>query len=260
MFSRFVRHDARRWKEVTRPQNAAVEHFQGEHWLELGALTGWLDAVKRHDRLLRSLSWGDPDYGTHAFSILTDMVQANPSNLDVIDQYISRHFPAGGINVSSVDIPGKRIYFTPSVFQIPAADIDPNLLSVMMPFGANFDTVHMAVTEASRRNGMSCLRADDIWVDSTIIQDVFSLIYRSCIVVCDFTGRNPNVLYEAGIAHTLGKHVIPITQYPGDIPFDLQAHRFLQYHNNAEGHMTLTDNLSSRIETLRSGAHQKSWI
>ena len=59
---------------------------------------------------------------------------------------------------------------------------------------------------------MRCLRADDIWEESTIIQDIFSLILRCEVVVIDCSGKNPNVMYEMGIAHTLGKHVVPITQ------------------------------------------------
>jgi hypothetical protein len=73
--------------------------------------------------------------------------------------------------------------------------------------------------------GLNCDRADNIWKESAVIQDIFGLIYRSYIVVCDFTGKNPNVFYEAGIAHTLGKHVIPITQHADDIPFDLRQGR-----------------------------------
>lgn len=237
-------------KRLLALKNAAVEHFQGEHWLELGALTGRLNAVRKHDRLLRSLSWGDPDYGTHAFAMLTGMVDADPSSLSIIDEYITGHFQAGGVNVSSIETSGKRIYFNPSVFQTPSSETEPNLLSVMMPYGAGFAPIHAAIIEAAGRNGMTCQRADDIWVHSTVIQDVFSLIYRSYIVVSDFTGKNPNVFYETGIAHTLGKHVIPITQHPSDIPFDLQAHRYLQYHDNAQGHAKLADDLSRRIETL----------
>ena len=129
----------------------------------------------------------------------------------------------------------------------------------MMPFGAGFTAVHAAIVEAAQRNRMQCQRVDDIWNHTVVIQDVFSLIYRSFIVVCDFTGKNANVFYEAGIAHTLGKHVIPITQYPGDIPFDLQAHRYLHYHDNAQGHATLTDDLARRISTLRSASHSYPW-
>ena len=51
--------------------------------------------------------------------------------------------------------------------------------------------------------------------------------FKSRIVICDFSERNPNVFYEVGIAHTLGKHVIPITQTPNDVPFDLQHPRYI---------------------------------
>jgi hypothetical protein len=38
-----------------------------------------------------------------------------------------------------------------------------------------------------------------------LIAHAFSLIYRSRIVICDFSRRNPNVFHEAGIARTLSK-------------------------------------------------------
>lgn len=246
-------------KKLVALKNVAVEHFKEEDWLELGALTGRLSEVKDHDRLLRSLSWGDADYGGHAFSTLISMAEADPRNLEVIDSYISKRFPGGGENISSTEGAGKRIYFTPSVFEIPSTDAESDLLSVMMPFDAGFTAVHAAVVEAGKRNGMRCQRADDIWQHTAVIQDIFSLIFRSFIVVCDFSGKNPNVFYEAGIAHTLGKHVIPITQHGDDIPFDLRAHRYLHYHNNAEGRDRLTDGLAERIATLHSGGSRYPW-
>jgi hypothetical protein len=83
-----------------------------------------------------------------------------------------------------------------------------------------------------------------------VIQDVVALIDRSRIVVCDCTGRNPNVFYEAGIAHTLGREVILITQNDNDIPFDLRHIRYIRYLNNAEGRDTLMKALQARIETI----------
>ena len=99
---------------------------------------------------------------------------------------------------------------------------------------------------------MTVQRADNIWQESTVIQDIFGLIFKSFIVVCDFTGKNPNVFYEAGIAHTLGKHVVPITQSPDDIPFDLRHHRYLNYLNNSDGLKKLQAELSARISTLKN--------
>jgi hypothetical protein len=42
---------------------------QGE-WLELGLITDTYDRIKNHDRLLRSLDWGDPDYSGHVLAMV----------------------------------------------------------------------------------------------------------------------------------------------------------------------------------------------
>src|SRR3546814_10493227 len=99
----------------------------------------------------------------------------------------------------------------------------------MMPFDAAFNDVYVAIQQAAANAGLRCRRADDIWENPAVIQDVVSLIDRSRVVVCDCSGRNPNVFYEAGIAHTLGREVILITQNSADIPFDLRHLRYVQY-------------------------------
>ncbi len=139
----------------------------------------------------------------------------------------------------------------PTVFQIPEHEsIEPSLASAMMPFDLAFDEVYNSIREAADNAGLRCRRADDIWENAAIIQDVVSLIDRSRIVVCDCTGRNPNVFYEAGIAHTLGRDVILITQSEHDIPFDLRHLRYIRYLNNGEGRTVLKQSLQTRIQTL----------
>lgn len=139
----------------------------------------------------------------------------------------------------------------PSVFEIAEHEnIEPTLASAMMPFDAGFNAVYDAIRQASDNVGLRCMRADDIWENDAIIQDVVALIDRSRIVVCDCSGRNPNVFYEAGIAHTLGREVILITQSEHDIPFDLRHLRYIHYHNNGEGRAVLTRELQARMQTL----------
>jgi hypothetical protein len=139
----------------------------------------------------------------------------------------------------------------PTVFQIPEHEnIDPALASAMMPFGASFSPVYEGIRQAADNAGLRCRRADDIWENAAIIQDVVSLIDRSRVVVCDCSGRNPNVFYEAGIAHTLGREVILITQSGNDIPFDLRHLRYIPYLNNAEGRVSLTEALQARMQTV----------
>lgn len=139
----------------------------------------------------------------------------------------------------------------PTVFEIPEHEsIESSLASAMMPFDAGFNTVYDAIRQAADNSGLRCRRADDIWENAAIIQDVVALIDRSRIVVCDCSGRNPNVFYEAGIAHTLGREVILITQSEHDIPFDLRHLRYIRYLNNAEGRAALTQALQARMQTL----------
>ena len=144
----------------------------------------------------------------------------------------------------------RKITFCPSVFKAPAEEVAPDLVAVMMPFAAHFSSVYEAIKTACRFANLRCQRADDIWKDSTIIQDIFHIIFTSSIVIVDFTEKNPNVMYETGIAHTLGKHVVPITQSMDDVPFDLKQHRVLKYLPNTEGLNKLQSSLSRRLTTI----------
>jgi len=140
---------------------------------------------------------------------------------------------------------------TPQVFNITIPPrIEPRQLSVMMPFGAGFNATYVTVQAAAAATGLTCQRADDIWVHHNIIQDVVSLIDRSRIVVCDVTGRNANVFYETGIAHTLGREVILIAQHQTDVPFDIAHIRYLEYLPNAQGQADLQAGLIARINTI----------
>src|SRR5258708_19187115 len=97
---------------------------------------------------------------------------------------------------------------------------------------------------------LRCRRADEIWEAPAIIQDIVNLLDRSRVVICDCTNRNPNVFYEIGIAHTLGRDVLLITQNTADIPFDLRHLRHIQYLNNAEGRQALSVALTTRLRTV----------
>jgi hypothetical protein len=68
--------------------------------------------------------------------------------------------------------------------------------------------------------------------------------------VADLTGKNPNVFYEAGIAHTLGREVIQIAHSMDDIPFDLRSIRSLHYLNNDQGRDDLRRDVGRRLGTI----------
>jgi hypothetical protein len=155
------------------------------------------------------------------------------------------------ISTDHQEIPAEKLVtFKPTIFQIPTKPQNPRLVSVMMPFNTSFSGTYDAIKRVADHMGLECLRADDIWDNSTFIQDIFDLIFCAKVVVVDFTGRNPNVMYETGIAHTLGKTVIPISQSIDDIPSDLGHHRALKYLPNEQGYKDLSNELYKRLKTV----------
>lgn len=139
---------------------------------------------------------------------------------------------------------------TPKVFHLSERPVNPNLVSVMMPFDPRLDGVYSSLEGVVRSMGKVCRRADNIWNHDAIIQDVVELICTSSVVICDLSGKNANVFYEAGIAHTLGKPVIMLTQSSDDVPFDLRHLRYIQYLNNGEGLTDMGHAVLRRLETL----------
>ena len=151
----------------------------------------------------------------------------------------------------SLLVNSKPVRLSPKVFSLPQYEtIIPTLVSAMMPFEMNFNAVYEALKEASKLSGLHCRRADDIWENPEVIQDVVSLIDKSRIVIADCTNRNPNVFYEIGIAHTLGREVILITQNEYYVPFDLRHLRYIKYLNNQEGLAKLSELLQARLEAI----------
>lgn len=143
---------------------------------------------------------------------------------------------------------GVRI--VPKVFTLPKASPARDAAAVMMPLSPEFDPVYETIRTACSDAGYQCRRASDIWEESTIIQDIFNLIYKAHVVIVDFTTKNRNVFYETGIAHTLGRHVVPIARDMNDVPFDIKHHRVLKYSNDDVGLAQLRHSLAGRLKFI----------
>jgi hypothetical protein len=104
---------------------------------------------------------------------------------------------------------------------------------VIMPFASEFDEVYrLFISNALNAAGYKVLRADNLLSHRSILQDIIGAIASSDLIIADLTGANPNVFYELGIAHALGKPVIMLTQDLEEIPFDLQSYRVVIYETH----------------------------
>lgn len=126
---------------------------------------------------------------------------------------------------------------------------------VLMPFAdlRNVQEVYRShVKPAIERCGLRCERADDIYDISGVMQSVWEGINRARLILADLTERNANVFYELGIAHTLGKPVIMLTQHIEYIPFDLRHLRCIVYNYTPPGVAMLEKALEHTIRRALS--------
>lgn len=105
---------------------------------------------------------------------------------------------------------------------------------VMMPFADPIGGYYEAIYEPAIKNaGLVPVRADDdIFSTGKIIDQVWSGIHAARILLAELTTRNPNVYYELGLAHALGKPVVLVSRGEEDVPFDLQHIRVIYYDVN----------------------------
>jgi hypothetical protein len=142
---------------------------------------------------------------------------------------------------------------TPRAPGVPKPSAEPDLVSVALPFDARFTPVYAAIKAACTEAGLRCLRADDVWQERATVQEVLGGLARSRVLVADFSGRNPSVTYETGLAQALGRSVIVLAQSPDDVPVDLRQH-VLTYLANPPGLASLQTVLAGRLKALSDQA------
>jgi hypothetical protein len=118
--------------------------------------------------------------------------------------------------------------------------IDPKLVLVLTPFNDRYNETFENIRSVCQDVGLKCLRGDEEFLQSDILKHVLTLICRASIVVANIEGRNPNVYYELGIAHSLGKNTLMVAKTTEGLPFDIKSKRIIVYRNSVE--------LSSRLK------------
>ncbi len=133
-----------------------------------------------------------------------------------------------------------------------------NICFVIMPFGIGFDDLYEKVyVPAIQSQGLSPLRADEIYDNQPIIRDITQSIHHAKVILADVTGRNPNVNYELGIAHALKKEVILLTAESKDVPSDYRHLRYLQYNRmDVDWNQTLSQELQATLKQVLSRLSQ----
>lgn len=134
-------------------QRAVSSQFTETDWIEFGYETGEHEYIQRHSRLLRSLRFGDDDYGASVFQALKYLSEQNPGALQtVIDNKKIRRvlehdapdiLSELGLNVAHVPAVTPKALSASEVVERALADAD-NLLHTSGPISC-VDRLHTAL-------------------------------------------------------------------------------------------------------------------
>lgn len=126
---------------------------------------------------------------------------------------------------------------------------------MLMPFDGEFDDVYkLGIKQSCIDAGAYCERVDEQIYTESMLERIYNQISKADIIIADMTGRNPNVFYEVGYAHALGKTSILLTKNATDIPFDLKHYPHIIYENKiTKLKEILTTKIKWCIENIKDG-------
>jgi len=130
---------------------------------------------------------------------------------------------------------------------------------VLMPFDKKFNDIYeFGIQGAVKEVNAYAERVDNQIFNENILDRIFNQINKADVIIADMTGRNPNVFYEVGYAHALGKIVLLLTQDTDDIPFDLKHRQHIVYAGQITAlRSSLIERLNWAIsESKKLGKHE----
>ncbi len=149
------------------------------------------------------------------------------------------------------DIGKDRMVYEP-IFKLPKPHSQYNAdVFMVMPFRENLYPVYDDhIKKTVEKLGLTIKRGDDFFNTNSIVDDIWAAINNAQLVIADCTGKNPNVFYELGIAHTIGKKTVVIAQSESDIPFDIRQYRYVVYEYIPRGMTKFDGDLEGAIKKI----------
>jgi hypothetical protein len=104
---------------------------------------------------------------------------------------------------------------------------------VIMAFREPFDVIYDKMIEpAVTAAGLECERGDDVLRINDLTANVWDAMLRAGLIIAEVSDPNPNVYYELGLAHALGKDTLILKQHGVDLPADIQGAHYHEYDPN----------------------------
>lgn len=154
-------------------------------------------------------------------------------------------------------MPGKEYAIV-----VRAAESEEALCFVARPFSSDYDAIYDAIQVAAARCDLKPCTTIDFRDDKDFTQKFFQTIASAKLViaVCSPVTNggvflaNDNVMYELGIAHTIGKKTVILTSDSAHTPSDIRNRIFSKYSIHSADHQKNIETVERAIKTALAGA------
>lgn len=188
--------------------------------------------VMRHSLELKSYEatealMADPTRWKNVNHLLLEAIrsQEKAASTSRGDPVNNSFFEAAGVDLGAIREVKKRVF-------------------VLTPFHSKYERTYTVIKSVCTKLNLECMRGDEEFKPGAVLSHVLELIAQASIVIVNIDGRNPNVYYELGIAHAMGKRTILVASDIELVPFDLKSQRIVLYKTDKDLEHSLTSFLA----------------
>jgi hypothetical protein len=187
-------------------------------------------------------------------------------------EFMGRHIKLFESGVEVLSVPddthptgewGLKTFKTQARFASIAA-VPERRCFVAMPISNELDGPYGVIKRTVEEWGLKCIRADGIFKPRPAIENIKAEIAGANLVIIDFTGKKPNVYYEAGMVDALNKPWIILAQSQDDLEFDVRGKNAIVYSSDGleklEGELVnaMQQTMGQKVRSRQGGGRYDS--
>ena len=166
------------------------------------------------------------------------------NGIQVLDQVLAAPLPEGQLGLFGWGHGGV------SFSEITASKSHGKAFVVMKLDGSYDELYREVIVPTAEKFELRAFHAGDMFGPGFILDDIVNSIVESKVVIAEITSLNPNVFYEVGYAHAIGKPTILLAEHGKALPFDISGYRCLFYENSIGGKAKVEQALQKHLEAL----------